>query len=260
MIPALQLEQLSQHFGGKKAVDNLSLEVMPGELLAFLGLNGAGKTTTLRMVAGLLKPTSGDASILGSSITRDPKAAKAKLAYLPDDPLLYAKLTPLEMLELIAGLWQVNPKIARFHAQEWLEKLELWQHRGERIEVFSRGMKQKLAFAGAMIHDPHLLILDEPLTGLDVAAARTIKDVMLEFTAMGRTLILTTHILDVAEELATRIAVIDHGKLLALGSLEELRRSSGEAGNLESVFLRLTRVHPPVPAPPLTPSALEASA
>jgi ABC-2 type transport system ATP-binding protein len=238
---ALQLQGLTKRFGNKNAVHNLSLEIQNGELFAFLGANGAGKTTTLRMIAGLLEPDGGDVLVLGKSIRNSPQAAKTDLAYLPDDPLLYGKLRPMEHLEFVAGLWNVPPLEAQKRAEEWLQKLGLWENRGELIEGFSRGMKQKMAFAAAMIHQPKLMILDEPLTGLDASAARQVKDLLQDYVQQGNTVILTTHILEVAERLANRIGIISAGQLRALGTLEELRALSGEAGSLEDVFLELTR-------------------
>ena len=240
-VPALQLESLSKRFGTKPAVQGLSLTVAAGELFAFLGANGAGKTTTLRMIAGLLQPDAGDALILGHSITSAPRAAKSVMAYLPDDPLLYGKLRPMEHLEFVAGLWNVPAAEAERRAQAWLETLGLWGNRGELIEGFSRGMKQKMALAAALIHEPKLMILDEPLTGLDASAARQVKDLLQDYTRRGNTVILTTHILEVAQALSDRIGIISHGHLRALGTLAELRAQSGESGSLEDVFLELTR-------------------
>ena len=239
--PALQLLAISKKFSQKSAVTNLSLEIRQGELFAFLGANGAGKTTTLRMIAGLLQPDSGDALVLGASIIKNPKAAKSQLAYIPDDPMLYGKLRPMEHLEFVAGLWNTPAKIAQERAQRWLEELNLWGNRGELIEGFSRGMKQKLALAAALIHEPKVMILDEPLTGLDAAAARQVKDLLQRYVEVGNTVVLTTHILEVAERLAHRIAIISHGQLRALGTLSELRAATGEQGTLEDIFLELTR-------------------
>ncbi|MBY0573978.1 MAG: ABC transporter ATP-binding protein [Undibacterium sp.] len=238
--PALKLTHLNKNFA-RPAVDNLSLTVRRGELYALLGPNGAGKSTTLRMVAGLLLPDSGSVEIFGIDLAKDPAAAKQKLAYLPDDPMLYNKLKPLEYLEFVAGLWGMSSRKAEERAVELLNWLDLTPHLGELIEGFSRGMKQKLALAGALIHEPELIILDEPLTGLDVAAGRQVKDVLLKHVAQGGTVILTTHILDVAERLAERIGIIQHGKLLVEGTLEELRnRSQQGAKSLEDLFLELT--------------------
>lgn len=236
--PALVLTGLSKHFG-RPAVDGLDLNVRRGELYALLGPNGAGKTTTLRMVAGLLAPSAGRIEVLGIDLARDPAAAKHRMAYLPDDPMLYGKLKPVEYLEFVAGLWSVDAGSAEPRARELLAWLDLDKHAHELTEGFSRGMKQKLALAGALIHAPELLILDEPLTGLDAGAARQVKDLLLSHVAGGGTVILTTHILEVAERLAQRIGIIQHGRLIAEGTLDELRVATPGA-TLEETFLRLT--------------------
>lgn len=236
--PALALTGLRKSFG-RPAVDGLDLTVARGEFYALLGPNGAGKTTTLRMVAGLLAPDAGHIQVLGIDLAADPAAAKRKLAYLPDDPMLYGKLKPVEYLEFVAGLWGVDGKAAAPRARELLAWLDLEQHAHELTEGFSRGMKQKLALAGALIHEPELLILDEPLTGLDAGAARQVKDLLLSHVAKGGTVILTTHILEVAERLAQRIGIIQHGRLIAEGTLDQLREATPGA-TLEDMFLRLT--------------------
>ena len=236
--PALALTGLSKSFG-RPAVDGLNLTVARGEFYALLGPNGAGKTTTLRMVAGLLAPDAGRIEVLGVDLAVDPAAAKRKIAYLPDDPMLYGKLKPTEYLEFVAGLWGITAEAAEPRARELLAWLDLEKHAHELTEGFSRGMKQKLALAGALIHAPELLILDEPLTGLDAAAARQVKDVLLSHGAKGGTVILTTHILEVAERLAQRIGIIQHGRLIAQGTLDELRVATPGA-TLEDTFLRLT--------------------
>jgi ABC-2 type transport system ATP-binding protein len=236
--PALQLRSLRKAFG-RPAVDGIDLSVRRGELYALLGPNGAGKTTTLRMVTGLLAPDSGQVEVLGIDLARDPAAAKRKMAYLPDDPMLYGKLKPTEYLEFVAGLWGIAVEDAEPRARRLLDWLDLTKHAHELTEGFSRGMKQKLALAGALIHEPELLILDEPLTGLDAAAARQVKDLLVSHVAKGGTVILTTHILEVAERLAQRIGIIRQGRLIAEGTLAELReRTLG--GSLEDVFLQLT--------------------
>jgi ABC-2 type transport system ATP-binding protein len=236
--PALQLRSLRKAFG-RPAVDGIDLSVRRGELYALLGPNGAGKTTTLRMVTGLLAPDEGQIEVLGIDLASKPAAAKQKMAYLPDDPMLYGKLKPTEYLEFVAGLWGMAPEDAEPRARRLLDWLDLSKHAHELTEGFSRGMKQKLALAGALIHEPELLILDEPLTGLDAAAARQVKDLLVSHVAQGGTVILTTHILEVAERLAQRIGIIRQGRLIAEGTLAELReRTLG--GSLEDVFLQLT--------------------
>jgi ABC-2 type transport system ATP-binding protein len=237
---ALSLRGLTKSFGDKRAVDALDLDVRAGELYALLGPNGAGKTTTLRMVAGLLKPDDGAITVFGVDARAKPKDAKAITAWLPDEPMLYDKLTAWEYLEFVAGLWRVPSKIARIRAQELLELLDLWDHRNDRCEGFSRGMKQKAALAAALIHEPRLLMLDEPLTGLDAAIARQVKDLLQMRVRAGAAIILTTHILDVAERMAHRIGIIRNGKIVAEGTLAELQTRSTSGGTLEDVFLQLT--------------------
>ncbi|MGD0722708.1 MAG: ABC transporter ATP-binding protein [Roseiarcus sp.] len=237
--PALVLRDLRKKFV-KTAVDGLDLTVRAGELYALLGQNGAGKTTTLRMVAGLLPADSGEIAVFGIDARRSPIEAKRMIAWLPDEPMLYDKLDPLEYLEFVAGLWGVEPRRAQKLADELLETLGLWEHRRERCEGFSRGMKQKVALAGALVHEPRLLMLDEPLTGLDAAIARQVKDLLVARVRQGATIILTTHILEVAERLADRIGVIQHGRLIAEGTLEQLRGAGGDDhASLEAIFLDL---------------------
>jgi len=237
---ALELRALTKRFG-KPAVDGLDLTVRAGEFYALLGPNGAGKSTTLRMVAGLLPADSGEIRIFGIDARRRPIEAKRIVAWLPDEPQLYDKLDPLEYLEFIAGLWAVEPRRARESAETLLRLLGLWEHRRERCEGFSKGMKQKVALAGALVHEPRLLMLDEPLTGLDAGSARQVKDLLAARVRDGATIILTTHILEVAERIADRIGILAHGKLIAQGTLAELRAAgSGGPASLEDLFLELT--------------------
>ena len=238
--PALAIRGLRKTFA-RAAVDGLDLTVEAGTLYALLGPNGAGKTTTLRMVAGLMPADAGSIHVFGIDVARQPIAAKRIVAWLPDDPMLYDKLTPLEYLEFVAGLWSVTPGLARERAEALLQTLDLWDHRFERCEGFSRGMKQKAALAGALIHEPRLLILDEPLTGLDAAIARQVKALLAARVAAGATVILTTHILEVAERLADRIGIIAQGRLVAEGTVADLATLAGDGGaTLEDVFLTLT--------------------
>jgi ABC-2 type transport system ATP-binding protein len=224
----------------RPAVDGLDLTVRAGEFYALLGPNGAGKTTTLRMVSGLLRPDAGSIAIFGTDALKHPTAAKQITAWVSDEPMIYDKLTPLEYLAFVAGLWGVAPETAERSARDLLDWLELTPNADERCEGFSKGMRQKVALAGAMVHDPQLIILDEPLTGLDAHAARLVKDVLLERVRQGCTVIMTTHILEVAERMAERIGVISQGKLIAEGTLDELRGKAGSGGtSLEEVFLTL---------------------
>jgi ABC-2 type transport system ATP-binding protein len=238
---ALRCSGLVKRYGGKLAVDGLGFDVRRGELYALLGPNGAGKTTTLRMVAGLLNADDGAIDVFGVDARKDPLAAKRMIAWLPDEPLLYDKLTAWEYLEFIAGLWGVDAATAATRAEELLKLLGLWDNRNDRCESFSRGMKQKAVLAGALIHEPKLLMLDEPLTGLDAAASRLVKDLIRKKVSEGAAVILTTHILEVAERMADRIGIIKDGRLLIEGHLEDLRARAGAAGqSLEDVFLQLT--------------------
>ena len=243
---ALELTGLVKSFD-RPAVDGLDLRVRAGEFYALLGPNGAGKTTTLRMIAGLLRPDAGAIRVAGIDALADPVAAKRLMAWVSDEPMIYDKLTPREYLEFVAGLWSVPPGLAETRARELLDWLDLGGQAQERCEGFSKGMRQKVALAGALIHEPHLIILDEPLTGLDAGSARQVKNVLRERVRAGGTVIMTTHILEVAERMADRIGVISRGKLIAEGTLEELRLRAGNNGSttatgaasLEDTFLAL---------------------
>jgi len=240
MPDACAIQGLVKRFGPKLAVDQLSFRVPCGMLYAFLGANGAGKTTTLRMISGLIRPDAGRVTVNGIDADAEPLRARQTLAYLPDDPVLYGKLNPMEHLEFVSALWGIEPSTARRRAQALLERLSLWDRRQEWIETYSRGMKQKIALASALIHEPRLILLDEPLTGLDAAAARLVKDMLSEFLHEGGAVILTTHILEVAERLAERIGIIAQGRLVAEGTMADLRSRSGQsAGSLEDIFLQL---------------------
>jgi ABC-2 type transport system ATP-binding protein len=240
MENACEINGLVKRFGTKTAVDGLSLQVPVGMLYGFLGVNGAGKTTTLRMISGLIRPDAGEIRVCGVDAIAEPQLAKQPLAYIPDDPVLYGKLNPMEHLEFVAALWNIDPGLARKRAQELLEQLGLWDRRHEWIESYSRGMKQKVALASALIHEPRLILLDEPLTGLDASAARLVKDILIGFLQGGGSVILTTHILEVAERLAERIGIMSGGRLIAEGTMDELRSHSGQvSGSLEDIFLQL---------------------
>jgi ABC-2 type transport system ATP-binding protein len=241
VTPALEIRGLVKRFEKQTAVDDLDISIPQGELHAILGPNGAGKTTTLRIVAGLLRPDAGSVRIMGHDVLSRPEDAKRMLAFLPDDPLLYAKLRPMEYLEFVAGLWSLDPALARSRASELLAWLGLADRTGELIEGFSRGMRQKLALAGALIHEPRVMILDEPLTGLDAAAARQVKDLLVERAKAGVCVILTTHILEIAERIAERISIIRRGRIVAQGTMAELRESAGAGATLEDIFLEITR-------------------
>jgi ABC-2 type transport system ATP-binding protein len=238
--PALAISGLRKAFD-RPAVDGLDLTVRAGEFYSLLGPNGAGKTTTLRMVAGLLPPDAGTIHICGIDARRDPVGAKRIVAWVSDEPMIYDKLTPYEYLEFVAGLWSLDSRVAETRARELMDWLGLAPHAHERCEGFSKGMRQKVALAGALVHGPRVIILDEPLTGLDAGSARQVKRVLRERVANGDTVIMTTHILEVAERMADRIGVIAGGRLIAEGTLDELRLQTTAKNhtNLEDTFLAL---------------------
>lgn len=235
---ALSITGLSKRFD-RPVVNDLDLTIRAGEFYALLGPNGAGKTTILRMVAGLLQPDAGKISIFGIDALADPVAAKRLVAWVSDEPMVYDRLTPLEYLEFVAGLWQVDARQAETKANDLIDWLGLRTHANELCGGFSKGMLQKVALAGALVHDPKLIILDEPLTGLDAGSARQVKDVLLGLVASGVTVVMTTHILEVAERMAERIGVITGGRLIAEGTLAELRSRIGRESSLEDIFLDL---------------------
>jgi ABC-2 type transport system ATP-binding protein len=236
---ALEIRGLAKRYE-RPAVDGLDLSVPCGEFYTLLGPNGAGKTTTLRMVTGLLKPDRGSIAVLGIDALADPVGAKRVMAWVSDEPMIYEKLTPLEYLEFVAGLWEVGSDVAAARSHDLLACLGLAPHAQERCERLSKGMRQKVALAGALVHEPRLIILDEPFTGLDAGSARVVKAVLRERVQAGCSVIMTTHIMDVAERMADRIGVMAGGKLIADGTLEALRRQAGSGhGSLEDTFLAL---------------------
>lgn len=236
---ALDISGLSKSFD-RPVVADLELKVRAGEFYALLGPNGAGKTTILRMVAGLLQPDSGTISVYGIDTRHAPVAAKQCVAWVSDEPMVYDRLTPFEYLEFVAGLWQIDARDAEARSRELLDWLGLGPHTHERCGGFSKGMLQKVALAGALVHDPRLIVLDEPLTGLDAGSARQVKDVLKQKVSEGVTVIMTTHILEVAERMAERIGVLAGGKLVAEGTLGELRTRIGRGSTtLEEIFLDL---------------------
>jgi ABC-2 type transport system ATP-binding protein len=239
---ALRVRGLTKRFD-RLAVDALDLTVGTGEFYALVGPNGAGKTTTLRMVAGLLRPDAGSVAVFDIDALGDPVAAKQMMAWVSDEPMIYDKLTPLEYLEFVAGLWGIDPAMSEPAAHGLLVSLGLEPHLHERCEGFSKGMRQKVALAGALVHDPRLIILDEPLTGLDAVSARHVKGLLGDRVRAGCTVIMTTHILEVAERMADRIGVIASGRLVAEGTLAELRQQNGHNDtSLEDLFIALVDV------------------
>jgi len=237
----IRLTQLTKRYGGFTAVNGIDLEVPRGELFGFLGPNGAGKTTTLRMIAGILRPTSGTVQIGGIDLAADPVGAKTKLGFIPDRPFIYEKLTGAEFLRFVAGLYDQEGAVVEHRARELLALFDLEEWRDELVESYSHGMRQKLIISSAFVHRPEVIVVDEPMVGLDPKAARILKDLFREYTNRGHTIMMSTHTLEVAETLCDRIAIIQGGVIRASGSMQELR-SSAEAGltGLEQIFLRLT--------------------
>ncbi len=241
--PLLELLALHKNYGPNPAVKNLNLTIPPGEIFGLLGPNGAGKTTTFKMIVGLLQPTSGQVKLGGFDMQTHPLEAKKLLGFVPDTPLLYEKLTATEFLTFIADLYGVDRDRAGRRAAELLRLFDLENNADDLIDSFSHGMKQKTALAGALIHDPALLILDEPTVGLDPKSARLIKDILRQLADRGVTIILSTHILEIAERMCDRIGIFAHGELVAIGTMDELRAGGGDgldSRTLEDIFLQLT--------------------
>jgi ABC-2 type transport system ATP-binding protein len=237
----ISLTSLTKRYGSFTAVDGIDLTVPRGELFGFLGPNGAGKTTTLRMIAGILRPTSGRVEIAGIDIANDSVAAKSKLGFIPDRPFIYEKLTGAEFLRFVAGLYDQSGPQVEHRARELLALFDLEQWRDELVESYSHGMRQKLIISSAFVHRPEVIVVDEPMVGLDPKAAKILKDLFREYTRRGHTIMMSTHTLEVAEAMCDRIAIIQAGKIRACGTMNELRASaeSGTRG-LEEIFLKLT--------------------
>jgi ABC-2 type transport system ATP-binding protein len=239
--PIVQAAGLTKHFGKLVAVRDLSFSVPAGEVFGFLGPNGAGKTTTIRMLTGLVRPTSGTACVAGFDVLREPLEVKRRVGYLAETPYLYPKLTGREFLQFMGGLYEVPASTTRQRAERLLGLFELVDKADQLVESYSHGMRQKLALAGAMLHEPQVLFLDEPTSGLDPRGARLIKDLLLGLVARGHTIFLSTHVLEIAEQLCHRVGIMQHGQLVATGTLDELRRQAQrDAGSLEDIFLQLT--------------------
>jgi ABC-2 type transport system ATP-binding protein len=237
----IHLQGLTKRYGGFTAVNGLTLQIPAGELFGFLGPNGAGKTTTLRMIAGILLPTAGRVRIADVDMAEDPIAAKAQLGFIPDRPFIYEKLTGAEFLRFVAGLYGQAGKDVERRGHELLALFDLDQWRDELVESYSHGMRQKLIISSAFVHRPRVIVVDEPMVGLDPKAARILKDLFREYVRRGHTVMMSTHTLEVAESLCDRIGIMHRGKLEAVGTMAELRSGSREDGEaLESIFLRLT--------------------
>jgi len=245
--PLIELTNLDKRYGEKTAVDNVSLRVSDGEVFGFLGPNGAGKTTTIKMIVGLLRPSGGAARVAGFDVQTQPLLAKSASGYVPDAPNLYAKLSGREMLRFVGELYDIERAQVARRIDELLKLFDLDHAGDDTIDSYSHGMQQKIALACALMHDPKVLVLDEPTVGLDPKSARLIKDILRQMAQRGAAIFLSTHILEIAERMCDRIGIIDKGKLIAVGSMEELRSHSQEAvpglpgaASLEDIFLSLT--------------------
>ena len=237
----IRLEGLTKRYGKFTAVNNIDLHVPRGELFGFLGPNGAGKTTTLRMIAGIMRPTAGRIWLGGDDVVAEPMSAKTRLGFIPDRPFIYEKLTGAEFLRFVAGLYRQDGDIVEKRIDELLEVFELTRWKHELVESYSHGMRQKLIISSALIHRPECIVVDEPMVGLDPKAARLLKDLFRQFVKRGGTILMSTHTLEVAEAMCDRIAIIQRGDVIALGTMDDLRRqtASGNA-TLEELFLKLT--------------------
>ena len=239
----IKLHEVTKRFSGLTAVDNLSLTVKQGELFAFLGPNGAGKTTTIKMIVNLLSPSSGSICINGIDMQKESISARRIMSYVPDVPFLYDKLTAYEFMIFVCGIYGVEGGSSQDDKiMDELRRFGISDRKETLIENFSHGMRQRLVFSAALVHDPDLLVIDEPMVGLDPESARLVKDILKELTGRGKTVFMSTHTLSVAEEIADRIGIINKGRLIALGTKEHLEAISGkESGNLEDIFLEITR-------------------
>jgi len=237
----IRLTGLTKRYGSFTAVNAIDLAVPRGELFGFLGPNGAGKTTTLRMIAGILRPTAGTVEIGGVDIAKDPIAAKMKLGFIPDRPFIYEKLTGAEFMRFVAGLYDQEGPEVEHRTRELLALFDLEEWQDELVESYSHGMRQKLIISSAFVHRAEVIVVDEPMVGLDPKAARILKDLFREYTRRGNTIMMSTHTLEVAEALCDRIAIVQAGKIRACGTMAELRQNA-EAGaeGLEQIFLKLT--------------------
>jgi len=236
----IEISGLSKRYGSFEAVRHLDLVVPAGELFGFLGPNGAGKTTSMRMIAGILQPTAGTVRIAGHDLLTDPVQAKRALGFIPDRPFIYEKLTGIEFLRFSAGLYGETGDGVEKRSHELLALFDLEPWRDELVESYSHGMRQKLIIAGAFVHRPRVIVVDEPMVGLDPKSARILKELFREYTRRGHSVMMSTHTLEIAESMCDRIGIMQHGSLVACGTMAELRQASGRDEALEDMFLRLT--------------------
>ena len=238
--PALELRGLRKVFGKFAAVDGIDLRVERGQVFGFLGPNGAGKTTTLRLITGLLDPTAGEIRVCGVDAIKTPLEAKRRIGFISDRPYLYDKLTGAEFLRFVGGLWGMSKDDITARGERWLERFDLSGWSGEPVESYSHGMRQRLLLCSALLHEPELMIMDEPMVGLDPRGAACLKDVIRELAGAGIAVVLSTHTLDVVEQVCDALAIINRGVIVAEGTLEEVKRQHGQRGRLEELFLHVT--------------------
>jgi ABC-2 type transport system ATP-binding protein len=244
-LSAIVCRQLTKSYGAFPVLKGIDLEVERGEMFGFLGPNGAGKTTTIKILTGLLLPSGGQVEVAGWDVVEDPFEVKRRVGYVPDRAYLYDKLTGGEFLEFVGHLYGLPPGMASREAGPYLEMFDLSGWADELIEAYSHGMRQKLAVTAALLHRPEVLVIDEPMVGLDPRSARRVKTLLKRLVDNGTTVFLSTHTLEVAEALCTRVAILQQGRILALGTIDELRRQAmHDDGSLESIFLRLTEEEP----------------
>jgi ABC-2 type transport system ATP-binding protein len=239
-VPLIQTRHLVKRYGEKVAVDDVSFDVSGGEIFGFLGPNGAGKTTTIKMIVGLLQPTSGEIKVAGYNVQTQPLMAKAANGYVPDEPNLYPKLTGRELLRFVGDLYGLSKAQVERRSEELLRLFDLIDAADDTIDSYSHGMQQKTALATGLLHDPKVLVLDEPTVGLDPKSARLIKDILRQIADRGAAVFLSTHILEIAERMCDRIGIIDKGHLIAVGTMDELRALGKGETSLEDIFLDLT--------------------
>lgn len=235
----ITLRNVTKRFGRKLAVDGLTLEIPAGEVFALLGPNGAGKTTTIKMIAGLLRPDRGEIRVYGHDVLRNPIQAKHVLAYVPDEPYVYDKLTGREFLEFVGAMYRLHGSELRAEIGRWAAEFEMDGWLDELADSYSHGMRQRLAISAALVHRPKVIIIDEPLVGLDPLTARKVKRILRERAEQGTAILMSTHILSIAEEVADRVGIILDGRIVAVGGVAEIRRRAEAGGNLEEAFLRI---------------------
>lgn len=236
----IRIDKVSKTYNGKiKAVDNISIEVKPGEIFGFIGPNGAGKTTTIKMLTGIISPDSGEIEINGKSIIKDNLEAKKEFGFVPDSPDVFLRLKGIEYLNFIGDIYGVDTKIRKQRIEKLAAEFEMNEALGDKIQSYSHGMRQKIIIMGVLIHDPNVWILDEPMTGLDPKSSFKLKEMMREHAKNGKTVVFSTHVLEVAEKICDRVAIINKGKILFCGTLEELRKENNTSDSLEKIFLEM---------------------